>query len=325
MALPKHQLSFDITVDKSLLYEYHPFSKQLADTTSNPNPAISSGILDILNKYRSTPTETRTIHLEFTCEREELENAVSAFFDFKQDGETILDRDHFETLLGIVDAYIQNEYRVGYTHTPLQDDIESTRKVDDSLLEEAREMLRQLRNLLYIRDVHKGKSKVKFECMHTEKGRERDKDTENSVEIKFIPREVLDTAIASVYQDIKANSYNDYLQSLFYTLGKPLQPTFESADAAYERFRKKARKISKEVLFRGQLKSVMEPYIDFHASVEPSKTTKSVMIYDIMTAFGLMEDSLIDKHSSNQHKTDYIKGLPSDDFIELCTSDRQRN
>jgi|GEM_PF-5574854 len=321
MALPKHSLSFDITVDKSLLYEYHPFSKQQANTT--PNAALSSTFQDILAKLRNLPTVQQTIHLEFRCREDDLQDTVTAFFNIKQDGEPVLDEQHFLALLGIVDAYFRNEYQMGYIHTPLQDDIEETQETDHYLLEEARNSLRELRNLLYIRDVHTGKTKVKFECMFTEKGRELDKDTENSVEIKFIPKEVLDAAINSVYQDIKASWHNDYLQGLLYLSAKPLEPTYASANDAYEGFKKKGKKTSKAVLFRGHLKSVMEPYIDRYALVTPSKTTKSVMIYDILTAFGLMEDSLIDKHSTNQHKTDYIKGLPSNGFIELSIANNQ--
>lgn len=320
----------DVPINKALLHKYHPISKQSHD---RGYPNLSGGLSEIgeiLRQKPDEPIETRKISLALkgNGDAKEMEKTFMDFLVLKSDGETVLDEERMYTLLGIVDSYIDHDYRLGYIQTEMQDDAETTRQADDYLLGEAREQLKQLRNLLYIRDIYQGKTSIRFECetVSSENKPVKDKEMSTEITIGSDQKELLDVAIKTNFDAIITNPYNPYLQNLCYSRNG-IEATYDSVNNAYEQFRKpetgKTREVSKDNLFRGKLVQVMKSFVREQA-LHPDKpvleTTMHVKLFDVLLAFGWIDTDKANNYTSNKQKSDYIRHLPTDGFPEISIS-----
>lgn len=243
---------------------------------------------------------------------------------------------HVETMLCIANQYL-------YQDLPLLKnsglDFEFENFVNNSnevpgrtLLQLAREELKSLMSLLYLRDVESELCRITFDkCLQGTKidkefqvtfdNREKKIDAIADKNAKAEFKTIMDAIISHKFEMLKQSANPIILDLIFdteYFGKKKLELTHESIKALYDKISPNTsnRQSSNENLFRGLLANKLNSYINDELrkkgnAVGVADTSMRLLIYSILLSFGLIDFDMMETYTTNKEKADYIKHLPS--------------
>lgn len=332
----KIQHAYKIQYSPELLWKYHDISKDLAfgdDNVDNPvlnSPNTSALFKELIisdsEKRRSTEIQEEEVTSTFYLVADEpLTNdnyTIVAAVDHSK-SLTQQEKLHFDTLLYITKKYVDNDLRMFFIRDEDDDPEQSDEEFHRQNLAQATfayEYLRDLRNLLAMREEGVENSGIVFDIYDLDENQKKKKRPNYQVKV-FDDHEkklLIDLQINNIISSIVGFSGHEYLPSLQF-VGKHadnidlafVQPFFENLRPLIETEKKQS---SARRVFKGLLLKVIEDYTRNEnftfGQTEMDERMEKLMAYEMMMRHGLIEFEMIKRHSNRDSRIKYIESLP---------------